>query len=172
MSQSRHKHVLIVGAGIAGPTLAYWLLRNRFIVTLAERSPVFRTGGYVIDFWGVGYDVAERMGLIRAMRRAGYEIDQLRFVNAAGQRASSVGILATTAPRLPSTAIRIVTKARTPAMASRGGRSVAMRCVVAAPVSCSCLPSPRGSRSVRMTLLRRRRCSGRNSDATGGNVQR
>ena len=56
--------ILISGAGIAGPTLAYWLSRYGFIPTLIERAPALRTGGYVMDFWGVGFDVAERMGLV------------------------------------------------------------------------------------------------------------
>ena len=55
--------VLISGAGIAGPTLAFWLEAAGFQTTLVERAPALRTGGYVIDFWGLGYDVAERMDL-------------------------------------------------------------------------------------------------------------
>ena len=57
------KTVLISGAGIAGPTLAFWLKAAGFEPTLVERAPALRTGGYVIDFWGLGYDIAERMGL-------------------------------------------------------------------------------------------------------------
>ena len=45
--------VLISGIGIAGPTLAYWLNRYGFCCTLVEKSPSLRTGGYVIDFWGL-----------------------------------------------------------------------------------------------------------------------
>ena len=59
------KTVLISGAGIAGPTLAFWLKAAGFKPTLIERAPALRTGGYVIDFWGLGYDIAERMGLLR-----------------------------------------------------------------------------------------------------------
>jgi 2-polyprenyl-6-methoxyphenol hydroxylase-like FAD-dependent oxidoreductase len=44
--------ILISGAGIAGPTLAYWLSRYGFNPTLIERAPALRTGGYVMDFWG------------------------------------------------------------------------------------------------------------------------
>jgi|GEM_PF-3569540 len=50
----RPMRVLIAGAGIAGPTLAYWLVRRGFEVTLVERAPALRRGGYVIDFWGPG----------------------------------------------------------------------------------------------------------------------
>lgn len=42
---------LIVGAGIAGPTLAYWLQRFGHEVTLLENAPRLREGGYVVDFW-------------------------------------------------------------------------------------------------------------------------
>ena len=51
--------VLISGAGIAGPTLAFWLARAGFKPTLIECAPALRTSGYVIDFWGLGYDIAE-----------------------------------------------------------------------------------------------------------------
>jgi 2-polyprenyl-6-methoxyphenol hydroxylase-like FAD-dependent oxidoreductase len=56
--------VLVSGAGVAGPTLAYWLLHHGMEVTLVEQAPKLRTGGYVVDFWGGGFDVADRMGLI------------------------------------------------------------------------------------------------------------
>ncbi len=61
------KTVLISGAGIAGPTLAYWLLRHGFEPTLVERAPQLRQGGYMIDFWGVGFNEAEHMGLVLAL---------------------------------------------------------------------------------------------------------
>ena len=46
--------VLISGAGIAGPTLAFWLAAAGFQTTIVERAPALRTGGYVVDFWVVG----------------------------------------------------------------------------------------------------------------------
>jgi 2-polyprenyl-6-methoxyphenol hydroxylase-like FAD-dependent oxidoreductase len=80
------KKVLISGIGIAGPTLAYWLGRNGFEVTLVEAAPHLRTRGYVIDFWGTGYNVAERMGLVPALERTGYKVKELRLVNSEGKR--------------------------------------------------------------------------------------
>src|ERR1700741_2080937 len=56
--------IIINGAGIAGPTLAYWLRKAGHEVLLVEAVPHLRTGGYVIDFGLVGYDIAEKMGLI------------------------------------------------------------------------------------------------------------
>src|SRR5262245_41735843 len=85
------KSVLISGAGIAGPTLAYWLKAAGFQPTLVERPPKLRTGGYVIDFWGLGYDIAERMGLLDEINRVGYHIREMRIVNDKGERISGLG---------------------------------------------------------------------------------
>jgi 2-polyprenyl-6-methoxyphenol hydroxylase-like FAD-dependent oxidoreductase len=78
--------VLISGIGIAGPTLAYWLSVYGIKSTLVERAPHLRTGGYAIDFWGVGFDIAERMGILPEVRRDSYNIKELRIVNAQGRR--------------------------------------------------------------------------------------
>ncbi|MFO1477911.1 MAG: FAD-binding domain [Verrucomicrobiota bacterium] len=78
--------VLISGIGIAGPTLAYWLSVYGVQSTLVERARGLRTGGYAIDFWGRGYDVAERMGILPDIRRDGYEIKEMRIVNSKGRR--------------------------------------------------------------------------------------
>jgi len=81
-----NRNILISGAGIAGPTLAYWLIERGFTPTIVERAPALRTGGYVVDFWGVGYDVAERMKLLPALYKDGYLFDEVRLVDAAGKR--------------------------------------------------------------------------------------
>lgn len=78
--------VLIVGAGVAGPTLAYWLARYGHRPTLLERAPAFREGGYIIDFWGAGFDVADRMSLVPEIRRRGYAVKEVRLVGSSGER--------------------------------------------------------------------------------------
>lgn len=78
--------ILISGAGIAGPTLAYWLAQYGFSPTIVERSPHLRTGGYIIDFWGAGFDVAERMGLLPELSQKGYRVREVRIVNRDGER--------------------------------------------------------------------------------------
>jgi 2-polyprenyl-6-methoxyphenol hydroxylase-like FAD-dependent oxidoreductase len=83
--------VLISGAGIAGPTLAYWLLRRGFEPVLVERAPRFRAGGYILDFWGIGFGVAERMDLIPTLRELGYVVDRLRYVRADGSTGAELG---------------------------------------------------------------------------------
>jgi 2-polyprenyl-6-methoxyphenol hydroxylase-like FAD-dependent oxidoreductase len=80
--------ILISGAGIAGPTLAYWLLQHGFEPTVVERAPRLRTGGYVIDFWGAGYELAERMGLLPALIPVGYRVKEVRMVGRDGERVS------------------------------------------------------------------------------------
>ncbi len=78
--------VLISGAGIAGPTLAYWLAHYGFTPTIIEAAPRLRTGGYVIDFWGAGYDIADRMGLLPEIIRKGYVVQEVKAVGRRGQR--------------------------------------------------------------------------------------
>src|SRR5215469_2153221 len=70
--------------------MAYWLRHYGFEPTLIERAPALRTGGYIIDFWGLGFDVADRMGLLPALRRQGYRIDEVRIVNAKGRRTGGI----------------------------------------------------------------------------------
>lgn len=82
--------VAISGAGVAGPALAHWLLRAGHQPTLIEQAPAFRTGGYVIDFWGVGYRVAQRMGIEQAVRDAGYQVQRLLAVDDAGRVRASM----------------------------------------------------------------------------------
>jgi len=78
--------IVINGIGVAGPVLAYWLTKSGHEVLLVEEAPRLRGGGYIIDFWGIGYDIAERMGLIGAIRRLGYRVREVRFVDSDGRR--------------------------------------------------------------------------------------
>lgn len=78
--------VLICGIGIAGATLAYWLSENGFEPTLIERASGLREGGSVIDLSGVGYEVAERMGLLPDFKAQEYNVQEVRFVDGRGRR--------------------------------------------------------------------------------------
>jgi 2-polyprenyl-6-methoxyphenol hydroxylase-like FAD-dependent oxidoreductase len=102
------KTVLISGVGIAGPTLAFWLKAAGFQPTLVEQAPALRGSGYVIDFWGLGYAIAERMGLAEDVNRAGYHVQEVRIVNAKGDRISGFG----TKPFLELSGGRYVTVGR------------------------------------------------------------
>ncbi len=90
-STLNNKTVLISGIGIAGPTLAYWLAKGGFQPTLVEQAPELRTGGYVIDFWGLGYDIAERMELKDDIDRAGYHVREMRIVGDQSERVAGFG---------------------------------------------------------------------------------
>ena len=84
--------VAISGAGVAGPAFAHWMRRAGHEVTLIEAAPSFRTGGYVIDFWGLGYSIAEKMGIDEDIRKVGYEIKELRAVGSGGRINASLGV--------------------------------------------------------------------------------
>lgn len=86
MQASTKARILISGMGIAGPTLAYWLKRYGFEPTVVERAAGPRLGGYIIDFWGKGYDIAGRMGLLPGLRSEGYFPKEVRLVDASGRR--------------------------------------------------------------------------------------
>ncbi|MBZ9768272.1 FAD-dependent monooxygenase [Mesorhizobium sp. CA6] len=83
--------VLISGGGIAGPALAFWLAAAGFRPTLIEPAPQLRTGGYVIDFWGLGYDIASWMGLEADINREGYHVREMRIVGENGKRVAGFG---------------------------------------------------------------------------------
>ncbi len=82
--------ILIAGAGIAGPTLAYWLQHAGHEVTLVEKAPQLRQGGYLVDFWGAGFDVAEKMGIVPELRQRGYVMTEARSVDRRGRRIATV----------------------------------------------------------------------------------
>lgn len=57
--------VLISGASIAGPVLAYWLSRDGFDVTVVERAPTLRkTGGHAVDLFRPSMEISAQMGVL------------------------------------------------------------------------------------------------------------
>ncbi|MFC4945731.1 FAD-dependent monooxygenase [Pseudonocardia sp. GCM10023141] len=82
--------VLISGASIGGPALAYWLRRHGFVPTVVERASELRTGGYKIDLRGAAIEVADRMGILEAARAADTEMQSMSFVDGAGKRLVSM----------------------------------------------------------------------------------
>jgi 2-polyprenyl-6-methoxyphenol hydroxylase-like FAD-dependent oxidoreductase len=84
--------IIINGIGIGGPTLAYWLSKSGHDVTLVEEAPQLRRGGYIVDFWGLGYDIAEKMGLIPRIRELGYQVKDVRFVDQRGRRSGGFSV--------------------------------------------------------------------------------
>jgi 2-polyprenyl-6-methoxyphenol hydroxylase-like FAD-dependent oxidoreductase len=77
--------ILISGGGIAGLTLAIELKRRGFDPLVIEKEPGLRREGYMMDFFGTGWDVAARMGLVEQLRAVRYPIDALEFVDRFGE---------------------------------------------------------------------------------------
>ncbi|MDR7276154.1 FAD-dependent monooxygenase [Catenuloplanes atrovinosus] len=86
------RRVLISGASIAGPALAYWLDRYGFEVTVVERAPAVRRGGYPIDVRGSAMRVCERMGLLPALREATIDTRRMTVLKPDGRVASSLDV--------------------------------------------------------------------------------
>lgn len=62
--------VLISGASIAGPALAYWLNRYGCTVTVVEKASALRPGGQAVDFKGETHrTVLTRMGILEEVHR-------------------------------------------------------------------------------------------------------
>ncbi|MFG2261075.1 FAD-dependent monooxygenase [Streptomyces mirabilis] len=78
--------VLISGASIAGPALAYWLGRHGFRPTVVELAPALRNGGQAVDFRGDTHlAVLERMGLLPELRQMQTGGSPIRFVDESGR---------------------------------------------------------------------------------------
>jgi 2-polyprenyl-6-methoxyphenol hydroxylase-like FAD-dependent oxidoreductase len=73
------RRVLISGAGVAGPALAYRLSRFGSNPTVVERAPVLRDGGYKVDVRGTATAVLERMGLLTEADRASADVRDVWF---------------------------------------------------------------------------------------------
>lgn len=78
--------VLISGGGVAGLTLAYWLHRYHIPVVVIEQAEHLRQDGYGLDFYGTGYDVAERMGILESLRQQQIPVESISYVNSHGKR--------------------------------------------------------------------------------------
>jgi 2-polyprenyl-6-methoxyphenol hydroxylase-like FAD-dependent oxidoreductase len=93
--------ILISGAGIAGPTLAYWLKRYGFNPTVIERAAKSREGGYIIDFRGMGVEVVQRMGLWPRVQEEKYDVQDILFVDELNKVIGgfNVGVLSRENPR-------------------------------------------------------------------------
>lgn len=86
--------VLISGAGIAGPALAFWLTRNGFRVVLVETATGIRPGGQTVDLRGAGADVVTRMGLLDQMERRALFQRGIAWVRSDGSRRAEMPVTA------------------------------------------------------------------------------
>ncbi|ATL81461.1 FAD-dependent oxidoreductase [Streptomyces sp. SID8382] len=84
------RKVLISGASISGPALAYWLSRSGCAVTVVEKARTLRDGGYPIDIRGTAIEVVRRMGILPRLRDAHIDSRRCTFLNADGSELASV----------------------------------------------------------------------------------
>src|SRR3954447_12579399 len=83
--------VLVSGASVAGPALAFWLGCYGFEVVVVERAPAVREGGQAIDLRGAAREAVGRMGLVGEVRRADTGACGMAIVDEAGRRLANMG---------------------------------------------------------------------------------
>ena len=83
-------NIIVCGAGIAGLALANEIAASGREVTVLERAPGPRAQGYMIDFFGPGYDAAVAMGLQSAIGDVAYPVDEVTLVDEHGVRRAGV----------------------------------------------------------------------------------
>lgn len=90
-----NKNILISGAGISGLTLAYWLHKWGFSPTLIEKRPDLDDRGYMIDFYGSGFDVADKMGLIPTLEAKSdqYQMTEVSFVDRQNKTRAAIDMI-------------------------------------------------------------------------------
>ncbi|BBZ61013.1 FAD-dependent monooxygenase [Mycolicibacterium monacense] len=86
--------VLVSGAGIAGPALAFWLTRNGYRVVVVETAADIRPGGQTVDLRGAGADVVARMGLLEQMERRALFQRGIAWVRSDGSRRAEMPVTA------------------------------------------------------------------------------
>jgi 2-polyprenyl-6-methoxyphenol hydroxylase-like FAD-dependent oxidoreductase len=86
--------VLISGAGIAGPALAFWLSKNGYRVTIVELADGIRPGGQTVDLRGAGGDVVERMGLLPEMQARSLDQRGVAWIKSDGSRRAEMPVTA------------------------------------------------------------------------------
>ncbi|MFJ8827864.1 FAD-dependent monooxygenase [Streptomyces sp. NPDC102467] len=84
------RKVLISGASIAGPALAFWLNRHGFAVTVVEKAGSLRGGGYPIDVRGTALEVVRKMGILPRLRDVHIDLRRLTFLDGDGSEVASV----------------------------------------------------------------------------------
>ncbi|MBC6457002.1 FAD-dependent monooxygenase [Actinomadura sp. HBU206391] len=89
-----YERILISGASIAGPALAFWLARYGFRPTVVELAPRLREGGNGVDVRAQAVEVAERMGIMPRIRAAAADVIGMSFVNAADRSVARIDMQA------------------------------------------------------------------------------
>lgn len=95
--------ILISGASIAGPVLAYWLSRYGFDVTVVERAPTLRkTGGHAVDLFRPAMEISAKMGVLPRIEALATGTERLTMYREGRTKATRIDltkIYATTSDR-------------------------------------------------------------------------
>jgi 2-polyprenyl-6-methoxyphenol hydroxylase-like FAD-dependent oxidoreductase len=86
--------ILISGAGIAGPALAFWLNKTGYRVTIVELADGIRPGGQTVDLRGAGGDVVRRMDLLAEMHARSLDQRGAAWIRADGSRRADMPVTA------------------------------------------------------------------------------
>jgi 2-polyprenyl-6-methoxyphenol hydroxylase-like FAD-dependent oxidoreductase len=86
----KNRTILISGASVAGPALAFWLSRHGFRPTVVECAPAVRPGGYAVDFRGASVRVLERMGLLSEIQRKQTRVGAITIVDRNNKKVASM----------------------------------------------------------------------------------
>ena len=85
--------ILISGASIAGPVLAYWLTRHDFDVTVVERAPMLRkTGGHAVDLFRPSMEISAKMGVLPRIEALATGTDTLRLYREGRHRPARIDL--------------------------------------------------------------------------------
>jgi 2-polyprenyl-6-methoxyphenol hydroxylase-like FAD-dependent oxidoreductase len=84
------KQAVIIGAGIAGLATALRLRQAGWTPLVVERAPARRTGGYTVTFSDLGYDAAQRLGILDELAERHITPDALHYLKPSGVRRFSV----------------------------------------------------------------------------------
>lgn len=86
----QNRNILISGASVAGPALALLLSRSGFRVTIVERAPGIRLGGYAVDFRGASMLVLERMGILADVQSVQTRTGAISIVDSFNKKIASM----------------------------------------------------------------------------------
>jgi 2-polyprenyl-6-methoxyphenol hydroxylase-like FAD-dependent oxidoreductase len=79
------KKILVIGAGIAGPAVCYWLRRFGFYPVLIEKSACIRKGGQGLDIRGVAIDIVKKIGIYEQICKMRTQVEYGRHVDVIGK---------------------------------------------------------------------------------------
>ncbi|MGW2327091.1 FAD-dependent monooxygenase [Streptomyces sp. NPDC001700] len=120
----RNMRVLISGASVGGPALAYWLNRYGFEVTVVERYAGLRPGGQAIDVRGTALEVCERMGVLAELRAHSTGLRGMSTVDGDGKELSSTTEWTASGGRLDRPDVEILRDDLATLLVGAGGKGI------------------------------------------------